>query len=87
MPIFWYCPIMESNTSTQYRVGQYDTFRNPEKKRYLVKQIVKAKIESQIRFLQIGFGICFPSRLLSPAAKIIAFNFLFQLKSANHFEI
>jgi len=52
MPIFWYCPIMESNTSTQYPVGQYDTFRNPEKKRYLVKQIVKAKIESQIRFLE-----------------------------------
>ena len=33
-------------------MGQYDTFRNPEKKRYLTKQIVKAKIQSQINFLE-----------------------------------
>ena len=34
-------------------MGQYDTFRNPEKMRYLTKQIVKAKIQSQIRFLEL----------------------------------
>ncbi len=39
-------------TATKYRMGQYDTFRNPEKKRYLSKQIVKAKIQSQINFLE-----------------------------------
>ena len=51
-PISYLNPVMESNTATQYRIGQYDTFRNPEKKKYLAKQIVKAKIESQIRFLE-----------------------------------
>ena len=44
--------VMESMTATNYRIGQYDTFRNPEKRKYLSKQIVKAKIESQIRFLK-----------------------------------
>ena len=44
--------IMESNTATRYRMAQYDTFRDIEKKRYLSKQIVKAKLESQIRFLK-----------------------------------
>jgi CRISPR-associated protein Cas1 len=44
---------MESLTATQYRMAQYDTFRNLEKCKYLAKQIVKAKLESQIRFLKI----------------------------------
>jgi len=44
--------VMESMTGTNYRIGQYDTFRNPEKRKYLSKQIIKAKIESQIRFLK-----------------------------------
>ena len=44
--------VMESNTATKYRMAQYDTFRDTEKKRYLSKQIVKAKLESQIRFLK-----------------------------------
>ena len=51
-PITYLNPVMESYTATQYRIGQYDTFRNLEKKKYLAKQIVKAKIESQIRFLE-----------------------------------
>jgi len=44
--------LMSSWTSTDYRIGQYDTFRNQEKRDYLSKQIVKAKIESQIKFLE-----------------------------------
>ncbi len=44
---------MESMTATKYRMGQYDTFRNPEKRKYLAQQILKAKIESQIRFLKM----------------------------------
>jgi len=44
--------VMESNTATKYRMAQYDTFRDIEKKRYLSKQILKAKLESQIRFLK-----------------------------------
>ena len=45
---------MESMTATQYRMGQYDTFRNLEKRNYLSNQILKAKIESQIRFLKMN---------------------------------
>ncbi len=51
-PITYMNPVMESLTATNYRIGQYDTFRNSEKKLYLSKQIVKAKIQSQIRFLE-----------------------------------
>lgn len=44
--------VKSSLTATQYRMGQYDTFRIPEKRDYLSKQIVNAKIESQIQFLR-----------------------------------
>ena len=44
--------VMESYTATKYRMAQYDIFRNIEKKRYLSRQILKAKLESQIRFLK-----------------------------------
>lgn len=52
-PVTYLNPVMESLTATQYRIAQYDTFRNKEKCRYLSKQIVKSKLESQIRFLKI----------------------------------
>jgi len=42
---------MQSLTATRYRMGQYDTFRDPQKCRYLARQIVSAKIQSQILFL------------------------------------
>ena len=44
---------MESMTATRYRIGQYDTFRNPAKRNYLVQQILKAKMESQTRYLKL----------------------------------
>ncbi len=44
--------MMESLTATKYRMAQYDTFRDPAKCRYLQRQIVKAKLESQINFLK-----------------------------------
>lgn len=44
--------VMSSPTATRYRMAQYDTFRNPEKVAYLQRQILKAKLESQIQFLQ-----------------------------------
>ncbi len=50
-PITFCNPVMESLTATKYRIGQYDTFRNPVKCKYLSKQIVKAKLDSQIDFL------------------------------------
>jgi len=51
-PISYMNPVMESMTATNYRMGQYDTFRNDTKKQYLSKKIVKAKIQSQISFLE-----------------------------------
>lgn len=41
-----------SNTATRYRIGQYDTFRNPIKVNYLQNQLVKVKLDSQISFLE-----------------------------------
>lgn len=43
--------VMSSPTATNYRIAQYDTFRNPAKVTYLQKQTLKAKLESQIQFL------------------------------------
>lgn len=51
-PISYLNPVMESLTATNYRIGQYDTFRNESKRNYLARQIVKAKLESQINFLK-----------------------------------
>ena len=42
--------VMSSNTSTTYRMGQYDTFRNPEKVTHLQKQMLTSKLQSQIGF-------------------------------------
>jgi len=49
-PISFMNGIRESNIATQYRIGQYDTFRDKRKREYLQKQIVSAKIQSQIDF-------------------------------------
>jgi len=51
-PVSFMNGMMESLTATKYRMAQYDTFRDPEKCLYLQNQIVKAKLESQIRFLK-----------------------------------
>jgi CRISPR-associated protein Cas1 len=51
-PVSFLNGMMESLTATKYRISQYDTFRDPEKCRYLQRQIVKAKLESQINFLK-----------------------------------
>jgi CRISPR-associated protein Cas1 len=45
-------PVRSSLTASRYRMGQYDTFRDKKKCEYLTKQTVKAKIDSQIRFLE-----------------------------------
>lgn len=52
-PISFMNGMMESLTATKYRMAQYDTFRDPSKCLYLQNQIVKAKLESQIRFLKL----------------------------------
>ncbi len=51
-PVTYLNPVKESNVATKYRIGQYDTFRDETKRNYLAQQIVKAKINSQIRFLE-----------------------------------
>lgn len=42
--------VMSSSTATNYRMGQYDTFRDPVKRLYLQKQLLTAKLDSQIQF-------------------------------------
>jgi len=51
-PVTFLEPVRSSYTATKYRMGQYDTFRDKSKCKYLSKQIVKAKLDSQIRFLE-----------------------------------
>ncbi len=51
-PITYLNPVKESNIATKYRIGQYDTFRDESKRNYLTQQITKAKIDSQIKFLE-----------------------------------
>lgn len=45
--------MMDSLTATQYRMAQYDTFRNPKKCEYLRKQIISSKKESQLKLLKL----------------------------------
>jgi len=51
-PVTYLNPVRESTTATKYRMGQYDTFRDESKRNYLARQITKAKIDSQIKFLE-----------------------------------
>ena len=51
-PISFINGMMESLTGTRYRKAQYDAFSDPAKRDYLSKQIIQAKLESQIRFLE-----------------------------------
>lgn len=51
-PVTFLEPVRSSLTATQYRMGQYDTFRDKTKCEYLIRQTVKAKLDSQIRFLE-----------------------------------
>lgn len=44
--------VMVSDTATKYRMGQYDTFRDPVKQLFLQKQSLTAKLQSQITFFQ-----------------------------------
>ncbi|HEV8404995.1 MAG TPA: CRISPR-associated endonuclease Cas1 [Nitrososphaera sp.] len=44
--------VMSSPTAMNNRIGQYDTFRNPEKVAYLQKQLLESKLKSQIEFLK-----------------------------------
>src|SRR3989338_9593712 len=51
-PVSFMNGAMVSNTTIKYRMGQYDTFRNPEKILHLQKWILKEKIQSQINFFK-----------------------------------
>jgi CRISPR-associated protein Cas1 len=43
---------MSSATATRYRMGQYDTFRDPVKVKYLRRKLLVDKLESQINFFK-----------------------------------
>jgi len=51
-PISYMNNVMSSNTSTKYRMGQYQTFADPAKREYLQKWILSEKLQSQINFLK-----------------------------------
>ena len=51
-PISYMNNVMSSNTSTRYRMGQYQTFSDPVKREYLQKWILSEKFQSQINFLK-----------------------------------
>jgi len=51
-PVTFCHGMRDSLIATQYRMAQYDTFRNKAKTDYLTEQILKAKLESQIKFLK-----------------------------------
>jgi len=51
-PVAFCNGMRDSLTATRYRITQYDTFRDKSKTDYLTQQILKAKLESQIRFLK-----------------------------------
>ena len=51
-PVSFMSNLMTSNVSTKYRMGQYDTFRDPDKKLELQHQVSKDKLDAQLRFLK-----------------------------------
>ncbi|MCA9827120.1 MAG: CRISPR-associated endonuclease Cas1 [Nitrosopumilus sp.] len=52
-PVTFMNGMMDSLTATKYRMAQYDTFRNPEKREYLQKQIILMKQQSQLKLLKM----------------------------------
>jgi len=52
-PVTFCNGMMDSLTATKYRMAQYDTFRDELKKLYLQRQIISAKIESQLKLLKM----------------------------------
>jgi len=69
-PVTFCNGMMDSLTATQYRMGQYDTFRDESKRKYLVKQIISAKKQSQLYLLKkIGSSVGSLSEKESIASK------------------
>jgi len=57
-PTSYLNPARESLTATNYRMAQYDTFRDESKREYLARQIILAKKISQLHLLdKIGSSI------------------------------
>lgn len=51
-PLMFCSPMSGTLSGTHYRIGQYDTFRDKSKRDYVSRQIVNAKLDSQIKFLK-----------------------------------
>jgi len=52
-PVTFCNGMMDSLTTTKYRMAQYDTFRDESKRCYLVRQIISAKKDSQLKLLKL----------------------------------
>ncbi|AJW71030.1 CRISPR-associated endonuclease Cas1 [Nitrosopumilus adriaticus] len=92
-PVSFCHSMMDSLTATKYRMAQYDTFRNPEKCKYLRKQIISAKQQSQLKLLRlIGSDITeLPEKENASArkywlefAKFIPEKYNFQSRNQSH---
>ncbi|PIN82106.1 MAG: CRISPR-associated endonuclease Cas1 [Nitrosopumilales archaeon CG11_big_fil_rev_8_21_14_0_20_33_24] len=90
-PIAFVNPVRESFHGSRYRMAQYDTFRIPEKREYLARQIVKSKIQSQIDFLkytkneQVKGGISTLSKYLHEVDNVTRPNGIEAKSSAVYF--
>ncbi len=70
-PTTYLNPARESLTATQYRMAQYDTFRDETKREYLARQIILAKKKSQLQLLyKIGSSVDVLSDNEAVASKI-----------------
>ncbi|MCV0399033.1 MAG: CRISPR-associated endonuclease Cas1 [Nitrosarchaeum sp.] len=52
-PVTFMNGMMDSLTTTKYRMAQYDTFRDESKCEYLRQQIIQSKKESQLKLLKL----------------------------------
>jgi len=78
-PITFCNGMMDSLTGTNYRMGQYDTFRDESKRQYLMTRLISAKKESQLKLLKkIGSSV----RLLSEKESIASKTYFVEFAKA-----
>ena len=78
-PIAFCNGMMDSLTATQYRIGQYDTFRDESKRQYLTTQLISAKKASQLKLLK---KIGSPLKILSDKDSIASRDYFVEFSKA-----
>jgi len=78
-PIAFCNGMMDSLTATNYRMGQYDTFRDEPKRQYLTTQLISAKKASQLKLLKkIGSSL----RILSEKESVASRDYFVEFAKA-----